>query len=103
MKRVQLNFADSESDGEDAPMESGNSFGSLTREEHARFGPLDEKAKLGEGAYGKVYKAYDRVLHRTVALKIIHIEHSDEGLPSTALREIALLRELCDKKEEERH
>jgi len=30
----------------------------------------------------------------TVALKKVKIEHSDEGIPSTAIREIALLKEL---------
>jgi serine/threonine protein kinase len=29
-----------------------------------------------------------------VAIKRIQIEHADEGIPSTALREISLLREL---------
>lgn len=29
-----------------------------------------------------------------MALKVVRIEHEDEGIPSTALREIALLREL---------
>ena len=29
-----------------------------------------------------------------MALKKIKIEHSDEGIPSTAIREISLLREL---------
>ena len=29
-----------------------------------------------------------------IALKKVKIEHSDEGIPSTALREISLLREL---------
>lgn len=31
---------------------------------------------------------------KAVALKKIKIEHCDEGIPSTAIREIALLREL---------
>jgi len=33
-------------------------------------------------------------LNLTVALKKVKIEHSDEGIPSTAIREIALLKEL---------
>ena len=88
---MHLNLADSESEEEDARMEGG-SYGSLTRQEQSRF---TIKEKLGEGAYGKVYKAYDNKLRSIVALKVIRIEHADEGIPSTALREIGLLRELA--------
>lgn len=71
---------------------------------------------LGEGTYGVVFKAQDHKLNKVsefcsrinfkirvkrltnlfqvTALKKIKIEHCDEGIPSTAIREIALLREL---------
>ncbi|KAF2072940.1 hypothetical protein CYY_005733 [Polysphondylium violaceum] len=48
--------------------------------------------KLGEGTYGKVYKAQEMATGRIVALKKIRLE--DDGIPSTALREISLLKEL---------
>eukprot|EP00347_Sterkiella_histriomuscorum_P014622 403360177 len=50
--------------------------------------------KLGEGTYGIVYKSRDRETGEIVALKKIRLEHADEGIPSTAIREIALLQEL---------
>jgi len=50
--------------------------------------------KIGEGTYGVVYKAKDRVDGKFVALKKIRLEHEDEGVPSTAIREIAILQEL---------
>lgn len=50
--------------------------------------------KLGEGTYGVVYKAIDKTTGELVALKKIRLEHEDEGVPSTAIREISLLKEL---------
>ncbi|CDK25667.1 unnamed protein product [Kuraishia capsulata CBS 1993] len=53
--------------------------------------------KVGEGTYGVVYKALDtKNNNRIVALKKIRLESEDEGVPSTAIREISLLKELRD-------
>lgn len=50
--------------------------------------------KIGEGTYGVVYKARDKVTNNIIALKKIRLEQEDEGVPSTAVREICLLKEL---------
>ncbi|CAL4146110.1 unnamed protein product, partial [Meganyctiphanes norvegica] len=50
--------------------------------------------KIGEGTYGVVYKAQDLITRRIVALKKIRLENEADGVPSTALREICLLKEL---------
>lgn len=50
--------------------------------------------KVGEGTYGKVYKARDKKTGRLVALKKTRLEMEDEGVPSTALREVSLLQML---------
>lgn len=50
--------------------------------------------KIGEGTYGVVYKAIDRSTNKTIALKKIRLEQEDEGVPSTAIREISLLKEM---------
>ncbi|WVZ88222.1 hypothetical protein U9M48_034766 [Paspalum notatum var. saurae] len=47
--------------------------------------------KVGEGTYGKVYKAQDRATGQLVALKKTRLEMDEEGIPPTALREISLL------------
>jgi len=52
--------------------------------------------KVGEGTYGVVYKARDVGTNQIVALKKIRLEAEDEGVPSTAIREISLLKELKD-------
>ena len=49
--------------------------------------------KIGEGTYGVVYKAEDRTTGKMIALKKIRLETEDEGVPSTAIREISLLKE----------
>ncbi|XP_076167224.1 cyclin-dependent kinase 5 [Ptiloglossa arizonensis] len=53
--------------------------------------------KIGEGTYGTVFKAKNRETHEIVALKRVRLDEDDEGLPSSALREICLLKELKHK------
>ncbi|KAJ3689299.1 hypothetical protein LUZ61_018463 [Rhynchospora tenuis] len=48
--------------------------------------------KVGEGTYGKVYKAQDKVTGQLVALKKTRLEMDEEGIPPTALREISILQ-----------
>lgn len=50
--------------------------------------------KIGEGTYGVVYKGRNKVTGQIVAMKKIRLESDDEGIPSTAIREISLLKEL---------
>lgn len=50
--------------------------------------------KIGEGTYGVVYKARNKKTGKLAALKKIRLESEEEGVPSTAVREISLLREL---------
>ena len=51
-------------------------------------------SKIGEGTYGVVYKAKDLQSNVLVALKKIRLKPEEEGIPSTAIREISLLKEL---------
>ena len=51
-----------------------------------------KKGKVGGGAYGVVHKALDTRTGDTVAIKKIKLEVQTEGVPSTALREITILR-----------
>jgi cyclin-dependent kinase 5 len=50
--------------------------------------------KIGEGTYGTVFKAKNRESQEIVALKRVRLDDDDEGVPSSALREICLLKEL---------
>lgn len=51
--------------------------------------------QIGEGTYGKVYKARDTVSEEMVALKMVRTDNEREGFPITAVREIKILRQLC--------
>eukprot|EP00428_Durinskia_dybowskii_P023663 CAMPEP_0170245958 /NCGR_PEP_ID=MMETSP0116_2-20130129/22765_1 /TAXON_ID=400756 /ORGANISM="Durinskia baltica, Strain CSIRO CS-38" /LENGTH=391 /DNA_ID=CAMNT_0010496833 /DNA_START=18 /DNA_END=1194 /DNA_ORIENTATION=+ len=63
----------------------------IDNEGEESFGRLQIVEKRGEGTYGKVYKACDT--GDEFALKKIRIMYDEEGIPSTAIREISLLKE----------
>ena len=46
------------------------------------------------GTYGVVYKGRNRKTDKIVAMKKIRLESEEEGVPSTAIREISVLKEL---------
>lgn len=50
--------------------------------------------QLGEGAYGVVYKGINEKTGEIIALKKIKLETQSEGVPSTTIREISVLREI---------
>lgn len=52
----------------------------------------DVLEKIGEGTYGKVYKAMCLKTHQLVAIKKIRTD--EDGVPATALREITLLKDV---------
>ena len=72
-------------------MEYTSQASRMTSAETERYQKLE---KLGEGTYGVVYKAKDRNTGEVVALKKIRLEKEDDGVPSTAIREISLLKGL---------
>ncbi|KAE9025958.1 Cyclin-dependent kinase 2 [Phytophthora rubi] len=59
-----------------------------------RYQRIEKGGSIGEGTYGVVYKSLDLKTQQVVALKRIRLETEDDGIPSTALREISVLREL---------
>lgn len=60
----------------------------VTRELYERI------AQVGEGTYGKVYKAKNTETGTLVAMKRIRMESEKDGFPVTAVREIKLLQSL---------
>lgn len=59
-----------------------------------RSEPVELLHKLGEGAYGSVYKARRGKTGEFVAIKTIRMTADDEGISSTTLREITILNSL---------
>ncbi|PFH52758.1 hypothetical protein AMATHDRAFT_138953 [Amanita thiersii Skay4041] len=51
-------------------------------------------SQVGEGTFGKVYKAQNTITKIYVALKRIRMEAEKDGFPVTAMREIKLLQSL---------
>jgi serine/threonine protein kinase len=49
---------------------------------------------IGQGSYGMVYKGQNKHSKEVVAVKRLKISTSQGGVPATAIREIALLKEL---------
>ncbi len=82
-KNLRLTTASTNQAAKTAPKDSSNAL--------PKYQLLE---KIGEGTYGVVYKAKDRVTGQFVALKKIRLDADDEGVPSTSIREISLLKEL---------
>eukprot|EP00929_Paragymnodinium_shiwhaense_P077175 TRINITY_DN3972_c0_g1_i1.p1 TRINITY_DN3972_c0_g1~~TRINITY_DN3972_c0_g1_i1.p1 ORF type:complete len:335 (+),score=104.39 TRINITY_DN3972_c0_g1_i1:94-1098(+) len=55
-----------------------------------------EKQLLGQGTYGQVYLARQKGTGKMVAAKQMVLDAQEEGVPSTALRELAFLKELSE-------
>lgn len=51
-----------------------------------------EEKPVGEGTYGAVYMAKCRDTKQTVAVKKVKMDSEEEGIPSTAIREVAVLK-----------
>lgn len=67
----------------------------LKNEVEKRLSEFKKLRKIGEGTYGEVYEALDTVNNnRHVAMKKMHIDNKDEGIPITALREMCILKHL---------
>ena len=67
----------------------GDDFGS---KEDLNF--CEKLETLGSGSFGVVYKCKMKETNETIAIKKIKIDLDSEGIPSTALREICILRDL---------
>ncbi|SMR52343.1 unnamed protein product [Zymoseptoria tritici ST99CH_1E4] len=68
----------------------GNKIETMDKRHPSSFQQLE---KLGEGTYATVFKGRNGQTGQFVALKEIHLD-SEEGTPSTAIREISLMKEL---------
>ena len=50
--------------------------------------------KIGEGIYGTVFKVKDKKSKKLYALKKVKMDNEDDGIPSTTIREICLLKDV---------
>ncbi|KAI8078703.1 kinase-like domain-containing protein [Halteromyces radiatus] len=63
----------------------------------SKLSDYDMEDKLGEGTFGEVHKARNRINGQLVALKRILMHNEKEGVPITAIREIKILKQLRHK------
>ncbi|XP_049653665.1 cyclin-dependent kinase 4 [Haliaeetus albicilla] len=63
----------------------------MAQEGRAQYEPV---AEIGVGAYGTVYKARDMQSGKFVALKNVRVQTTENGLPLSTVREVALLKRL---------
>ncbi|KAJ8960140.1 hypothetical protein NQ318_003859 [Aromia moschata] len=66
-------------------------LGTMSADKYTGYEGLN---RIGRGAYGTVYKAKDRQTGNDVALKKVFVPLTEDGIPMSTLREIALLRQL---------
>ncbi|OUM65599.1 hypothetical protein PIROE2DRAFT_41508 [Piromyces sp. E2] len=67
----------------------------IRKPNNGRLGNIYRKiCQIGEGSYGKVFKAENTMNGEFVALKKMKLESEKEGFPLTAMREIKLLQTL---------
>lgn len=95
-----------EAAGTRAPLETAEASSSTTKpskshrdsKKDSSKGPSAELytivSQVGEGTFGKVYKAQNTISKLFVALKRIRMENERDGFPVTAMREIKLLQSL---------
>jgi cyclin-dependent kinase 12/13 len=74
-------------------------IGSSAREKSIQWGSrsvdiFEKIDQIGEGTYGQVYKARNKLTGEIVALKKVRMDNEKEGFPITAIREIKILKEL---------
>lgn len=58
------------------------------------WGPLEIRGEVGSGAFGTVYRAWDRRLEREVALKLLHVDRLDQPIASTVVKEGRFLAQI---------
>ena len=63
----------------------GKHYPAHTEQEPRSVDVFEIQDQIGEGTYGQVYKARDKVTQETVALKKVRLENEKEGFPITAV------------------
>ena len=67
--------------------QNGRHSGSMIPEVGQRFGPYEILGRLGSGAMGLVFRAWDARLHREVAVKLLHDDYDMPGMRERFLQE----------------
>lgn len=90
LKTIVMKYSDQGELSGPSGRRSEETVQSLLLREHMSY---EDLSLIGNGAYGTVYKAKDRT-GNAVALKKVRIPLTEDGLPTSTLREIAVLKSL---------
>eukprot|EP00485_Elphidium_margaritaceum_P009826 CAMPEP_0202694692 /NCGR_PEP_ID=MMETSP1385-20130828/8486_1 /ASSEMBLY_ACC=CAM_ASM_000861 /TAXON_ID=933848 /ORGANISM="Elphidium margaritaceum" /LENGTH=306 /DNA_ID=CAMNT_0049350585 /DNA_START=110 /DNA_END=1030 /DNA_ORIENTATION=+ len=60
-----------------------------------RVGNFHKLRQIGDGTYGAIYRACHIKTGEYKALKKLYMDDVEEGIPSTTIREISIIKQLC--------
>lgn len=85
----EVPIVNSEKEKKKRPRIIGKHYPAHSEQEPRSVDVFEIQDQIGEGTYGQVYKARDKVTQDIVALKKVRLENEKEGFPITAVSTVS--------------